>query len=318
MIVDAKCRSEHISRPLKIIGTCCGAPLSLEFRNGTARATTTFKQFIRELLPMTLSDQNVEHVYLDSEYTAQKVWLFIVDPQDGLGADLTMCIKQNKAVKKHIATFLETDFEWLFYDENHTYSNSTFSIPIQQTKKELFCVLKRHERTGRLRCFGSTLSGLNAREILSEYERRWIIENGIKDLVGNYFFDNIPGIDPHRINIHYFIVTLTRLLYQMFCNLYPATENYDKTQKGIGTIRPEFLVGANANTARVHNQLIVTWLDQYPKTQHEHISSLFNALNKIASEPLSFLGGLKLKFELVPPRDKNLRNQQRRIKLDLG
>jgi hypothetical protein len=57
-----------------------GAPLSLEFRNGTARATTTFKQFIRELLPMTLSDQNVEHVYLDSKYTAQKVWLFIVDP----------------------------------------------------------------------------------------------------------------------------------------------------------------------------------------------------------------------------------------------
>lgn len=297
-----------------------GAPLSLEFRNGTARATTTFKQFIRELLPMTLSEQNVEHVYLDSEYTAQKVWLFIVDPQDGLGADLTMCIKQNKAVKKHIATFLETDFEWLFYDENHTYSNSTFSIPIQQTKKEkeLFCVLKRHERTGRLRCFGSTLSGLNAREILSEYERRWIIENGIKDLVGNYFFDNIPGIDPHRINIHYFIVTLTRLLYQMFCNLYPAAENYDKTQKGIGTIRPEFLVGANATTARVHDQLIVTWLDQYPKTQHEHISSLFNALNEIASEPLSFLGGLNLKFELVPPRDKNLQNQQRRIKLDLG
>lgn len=295
-----------------------GAPLSLEFRNATARATTTFKQFIRELLPMTLSDQNVEHVYLDSEYTAQKVWLFIVDPQDGLGADLTMCIKQNKAVKKHIATFLETNPEWLFYDEDHTYSNSIFSIPIQQTKKELNCVLKRHERTGRLRCFGSTLSGLNAREILSEYERRWVIENGIKDLVGNYFFDNIPGIDPHRINIHYFIVTLTRLLYQMFCNLYPASENYDKSQKGIGTIRPEFLVGANANISRVHDQLIVTWLDHYPKTQHKPISSLFNALNEIASQPISFLGGLKLKFELVPPRDKNLRNQLRRIKLDLG
>jgi hypothetical protein len=126
------------------------------------------------------------------------------------------------------------------------------------------------------------------------------------------------GLNPHRINIHYFIVSLTRLLYQMFCNLYPAAENYDKTQKGIGTIRPEFLVGANANTARVHDQLIVTWLDQYPKTQHEHISSLFNALNEIASEPLSFLDDLKLKFELVPPRDKNLQNQQRRIKLDLG
>jgi len=229
-----------------------------------------------------------------------------------------MCIKQNKAVKKYIATFLETDFEWLFFDEDHTYSNSTFSIPIQQTKKELFCMLKRHERTGRLRCFGSTLYGLNAREILSEYERRWVIENGIKDLVGNYFFDNIPGIDPHRINIHYFIVTLTRLLYQMFCNLYPAAENPDKTQKGIGTIRPEFLIGANANIARVNDQLIVTWLDHYPEKQHEYISSLFNALNETANEPLAFLGGLKLKFELMPPRDKKLRNQQRRIKIDFG
>jgi hypothetical protein len=50
-----------------------GAPLSLEFRGGTARGTTTFKRFIRELLPETLADQSVEHIYLDSEYTGQKI-----------------------------------------------------------------------------------------------------------------------------------------------------------------------------------------------------------------------------------------------------
>jgi len=298
------------------VGT--GAPLSLEFRSGTARGTTTFKRFIRELLPETLADQNVEHIYLDSEYTGQKIWQFIVDSQDGLGADLTMCIKQNRAVKKHINSFLDTNFEWLFYDEGHSYSSSIFSIPIQKTSKELRCVLKRHEHTGRLRCFGSTLPDLDARGVLTEYERRWVIENGIKDLVGNYFFDNIPGIDPHRINIHYFIVTLARLLYQMFCSLYPASKNQDETQKWIGTIRHEFLVGSNATIARENEQLILTWQDPFTEKDHKNLSALFDSLNKTADKSLPFLGGLMLKFELMPPRSRNFRNLQRRVNLDFG
>lgn len=295
-----------------------GAPLTLEFRNGTARATTTFEKFIRELLPESLSDQNIEHVYLDSEYTAQKVWHFIVDRQDGLGADLTMCIKQNRAVKKHINAFLETSFDWIFFDEKHTYSNETFIIPVQQTNKEIHCVLKRHEKTGRLRCFGSTITGLDSRAILNEYKRRWVIENGIKDLVGNYFFDNVPGIDPHRINIHYFVVTLARLLYQMLCNLYPASENEDGSQKGIGTIRPEFIVGTNAKITRKHDKLIITWQDQYSEKNHANMTTLFDTLNETQSESISFLGGLKLQFKLVPPRDKKFRNQLQRKKLDFG
>lgn len=295
-----------------------GAPLSLEFRHGTARATTTFKRFVRELLPETLTCQNVEHVYLDSEYTAQKIWHFIVDPHEGIGADLTMCIKQNRAVKKQINAFLATDFDWLFFNELYTYSSQTFTIPIKKTNKELHCVLKRHEKTGRLRCFGSTIQNLDARKILKEYEHRWGIENGIKDLVGNYFFDNVPGIDPHRINLHYFVVTLARLVYQMFCNLYPASKNYDQTQKGIGTIRPEFLVGTNARIARNHDQLIITWQDYYPEKDHQCLTVLFDALNETMSEPISFLGGLKLKFELMPPRDKNFRNQQQRAKLEFS
>lgn len=295
-----------------------GAPLSLEFRRGSARATTTFTRFIRDLLPETLTHQSVEHVYLDSEYTAQKIWHFIVDPQFGLGADLTMCIKQNGAVKKHINAFLETGFEWLFYDEDHTYSSSTFTIPIQKTHKELRCVLKRHQRTGRLRCFGSTLSGLDARKILTEYERRWVIENGIKDLVGNYFLDNIPGIHPHRVNIHYLVVTLARLLYHMFCKLYPDSKNQDGTQKGIGTIRNEFLVGVNATIARKNGQLILTWQDPFPEKKRQCLLYLFEALNETADQSLPFLGGLSLKFQLAPPKNRLFRNQKQRINLDFG
>jgi hypothetical protein len=201
-----------------------GAPLTLEFRNGKARASTTVKRFIRELLLGSLGDQEIEHVYLDSEYTAAHVWQFIVDPEQGLGADLTMCIKQNKKVKKHIEAFLRTSPTWVYYDEDHTYSEQQFDIPIRGTNKSLHCVLKRKESDGRLRCFGSTLNGLDSGAILNEYKTRWIIENGIKDLIESYYFDHIPGIDPHRINIHYFVVTLARLLPRLRRGVQPRRD----------------------------------------------------------------------------------------------
>jgi hypothetical protein len=290
-----------------------GAPISLEFRNGRARASTTIKRFIRELLHQALGDQSVEHVYLDSEYTAEHVWKFVVDPQDGLGADLTMCIKQNKRVKKFINAFLETNPTWLFFDEDHTYTEQTFEIPIRQTEQVLLCVLKRKESNGRLRCFGSTLKRLNSKQILEEYKSRWIIENGIKDLVANYYFDNIPGIDPHRINIHYFIVTLARILYEMFCQDYKLAQNADKTKKTIGTLRPEFMTGTNATLSRLKDELTLMWKDNYPEKQHQALISLFNKLNEEMSQGLPFWGDFKLKFEIAPPKPVQLRNQLKRL-----
>lgn len=293
-----------------------GTPISLEFRNGRARATTTIKRFVRELFHDNIGQQAIEHVYLDSEYTAEHVWRFFVDPEEGLGANLTMCIKQNKRVKKHINTFLETKPVWLFFDEDHTYSENTFEIPIQNTQKVLHCVLKRHETTGKLRCFGSTLQGIDARGILDEYDNRWIIENGIKDLIGNYFFDTIPGIDPHRINIHYFVITLARLLFEMLSHDYEDARNLDKTKKSIGTLRPEFMIGTNATLSRVHNELVLKWVDPYPEKQHQFLNNLFDKLNNVGRDGLPFLGGLQLKFDLAPPRDKNFRNIFKRVDVE--
>ena len=289
-----------------------GVPITLEFRNGRARATSTIKRFIRELLLHALGDQAVEHVYLDSEYTSEAVWKFIVDAREGLGAELTMCIKQNKKVKAYIDSFLKTNPTWLFYDEDHTYTEQSFEIPIQQTDQILRCVVKRKESTGRLRCFGSTLEGLTSKGILEEYGYRWIIENGIKDLIANYFFDNIPGIDPHRINIHYFVVTLARILYEMLCRDYTEAWNSDKTKKTIGTLRPEFLTGSNAIISRVKNELVLKWQDSYPIKQHHALKALFDTLNEKASHGLTFLGGLRLRFEIAPPKSPELRNKLKR------
>jgi len=282
-----------------------GAPITIEFRNGKARATTTIERFVRELLLQAFGSLDVDHVYLDSEYTAQHVWKYIADPDQGLGADLTMCVKQNKKVKKFIDSFLENNPIWLFYDEDHTYSKGTFAIPIPQTEKIIHCVLKRQESNGRMRCFGSTMKGLDAKGILKEYTSRWKIENGIKDLVQNYFFDNIPGIDPHRINIHYFIVTLARILFEMLCRDYDDAKNPDLSQKTIGTLRPEFINGVNAVLTRVDDQLILSWKDAYPENKHRPIETLFAKLNQNSHVALPFLGGLKLRFEISPARTKN-------------
>ena len=294
-----------------------GLPISLEFRNGSARATTTIGRFIRELLTDTLGEHGIEHVYLDSEYTGQSVWQFVVDSQQGLGADLTMCIKQNPKVKQYIKTFLESKPTWLFYDEEHTYTEQTFTIPIRHTDKAFSCLLNRKESTGALRCFGSTVASLDSRAILSEYGSRWIIENGIKDLVVNYFFDNNPGIDPHRINVHYFVVTLARSLYEMLCRDYHEAQNPDGSKKTIGTLRSEFMMGANAVLHREKDQLVLTWKDPYPEQQHQSIKALLDKLNESSSRPLPFLGGLKIRFEIAPPRPKALRNQFERQSLEI-
>ena len=294
-----------------------GLPITLEFRNGSARATTTIRRFISELLADILDDSNIEHVYLDSEYTSGSVWKLVVDSEQGLGADLTMCIKQNKRVKQYIKAFLQTNPTWLYYDEDHTYTEQTFAIPIPKTDKVLRCVLKRKEATAALRCFGSTVTGLDSREILSEYGSRWIIENGIKDLVTNYFFDNNPGIDPHRINIHYFVVTLARTLYQMLCRDYPEAQNPDGSKKTIGTLRSEFMMGANALLRCEKDQLVLTWTDLYPEQQHKTIKELLDKLNERKSRPLPFLGGLKIRFEIAAPRPEALRNQFKKQFLEI-
>jgi hypothetical protein len=289
-----------------------GTPITIEFRNGKARATTTVKRFILELLQQSIGKQGVEHVYFDSEYTAEHVWQFIVDPETGLGADLTMCIKQNRKVKKYIKSFMDTNPAWLFFDEDHTYSEQTFEIPIQETGKSLRCVIKRNEKNGRLRCFGSTLIGLNSKGILTEYRTRWKIENGIKDLIENYFFDHIPGIDPHRINIHYFMVTLARILFEMFSLDYQESKNHDDTKKTLDTLRPEFLVGSNATLSQSGKELVLKWKDYYTEKQHQVLKNLFTKLNDEADQELPFLGGLKLRFEVVPPRPEEMRNQLKR------
>ena len=117
---------------------------------------------------------------------------------------------------------------------------------------------------------------------------------------------------------HYFVVTIARLLFNLFCELYPDSRNSDNSQKGIGTIRPEFLIGTNTTLKRKGNQLILTWQDAYPEKEHEKLTSFFKALNETSSESLPFLGGLQLKFQISAPREQEFCNQKKRIMVEFS
>ena len=93
---------------------------------------------------------------------------------------------------------------------------------------------------------------------------------------------------------------------------YAEAWNPDKTRKTIGTLRPEFLTGCNAILSRVKDELVLKRQDSYPIKQHHAFKALFDTLNEGASHGLKCLGGLKLRFEIAPPKSPELRNKLKR------
>jgi hypothetical protein len=98
----------------------------------------------------------------------------------------------------------------------------------------------------------------------------------------------------------------------MFCHDYEDARNPDGTKKTIDTLRPEFITGSNASLSRMKNKLIFTWNDPYPDKQHEVLQNLLDKLNEESQKPIPFLGGLKLRFEITPPRSEKLHNMFKR------
>ncbi len=90
---------------------------------------------------------------------------------------------------------------------------------------------------------------------------------------------------------------------------YGDSMNSNETKKTLGTLRPEFITGSTARLFRNGTQLVLRWEDPYPEKQHQSLSALFEKLNSYESEGIPFLGGIRLRFEMGPPRNKEFRNQ---------
>ncbi len=307
-----------------------GNVLVVEFRKGSARGTTTVKRFVKDFI-LTPFKGLFNKVYVDSEYTGKDVWNFVLDSKAGMGAEITACIKQNPFVKKQRDKFLlensnDEDF-WIFYDDDHVYSSKTFTLSWdfkrgkndEQKRYSLYCVVKKNIKNGRLRCFGTSEKDQKSHQILKDYSNRWTIEIGIKDLIYGYYLSNCPGKRPHSVNVHFFIVTVCRHLYQMIKrDLGDYIKNKDQTVKTLKTMRETLFRQGSAKVLFKQNTFVINFLNSYSPKQTGQLNEFYDKIHKRTSEGLGILGGAKLKFVLKSPKGKEHQNIMKKVPLIVG
>jgi len=299
----------------------------MEFRKGSARGTTTVKRFIKDFILAGYKDF-CEEIYIDSEYTGTGVWNFLLDKENGMGAQITACLKQNAFVKKHRNNFLleninEENF-WVYYDDDHVYSSKTFILSWENKHMEnhekksykLYCVVKKNIKNGTLRCFGTSKEGLTSYEILKDYSHRWIIENGIKDLILSYFLDNCPGTDPHQVNVHFFMVSICRHLYWMIQrDLVNYAKNHDGSFKSLATMRDVLFRQGSAKLYLKQETFEIKYLNNNTQKMTVQLNKLYQKIHEKTSNGLKILGGLKIKYLLNPPTGEEHRNCMKKVPL---
>jgi len=304
-----------------------GCLIIAEFRKASARGPSTFRGFVEDFM-LPLFKGLFQEVYVDSEYTGKNVWNFIFDSDIGMNAQLTACIKQNAFVKRFRDNFLlehkENDNFWCYWDDGHVYSSEVFQLqweylsPKNKEKKifTLNCVVKKNIKTGKLRCFGSSKLNLSSKEILNDYSCRWIIENGIKDLINSYFLDKCPGTTPHHVNVHFLLVSICKYLYRMVQNDADRFMiNKDGSVKSLQTMR-EYLFKQGCSKVSLSDGTIhVHFQNSFSPELTEHLAKFYKKIYQRIENGLGILGGLKLEFHLRPPYGDEHKNAFKKIPL---
>lgn len=296
-----------------------------EFRKSSARGTTTVKRFINELL-LPFFKKDFEQIYLDSEYTGRDVWNYILDDDLGIGADITACLKQNAFIRKHRDEFLlsnnSNDNFWKYYDDAHVYSAETFCItwkyqtPYASKDFSLNVVVKKNINTGKYRCFGSSKIN-DAKQILLDYSNRWMIENGIKDLINSFFFNKIPGTKPNLVNVHFLIVSVCKHIYRMIQRDMPElVNNADGSMKTLQTLRSNLINQGGANLFLNKNTLEVSYQNPFSPKLTNALKKFYDKVTKNGNKEIKIMGGLKVKFLLKTPYGEEVKNNFKSVKFD--
>jgi hypothetical protein len=144
-------------------------------------------------------------------------------------------------------------------------------------------ILRDREKKENIRCFGTTDVQLSLEDILRKYRFRWIIENGIKDLVASYYLDEIFGLDPEKVEFEFYCVMVARLSYEYFLKelggKYYNSVNGNKIT--LCKMRNLLIEKRNCTIELDHTgNLILTLLDWQKKgTIEDHVSKMLLSLS---------------------------------------
>jgi len=188
--------------------------LSMSYYHGGVRAPGILEQYCEQHIFPLFDPRAIRELYMDSEYTKEATLQYFKQVRCPNG-DVYLCLKKNKQIKKFIAPALEDKKGW----EKHEQADEIKAIDVilPKTKLPLKIVILRDLETRKdIRCFGSTNTALSSEDLLKKYSYRWLIENGLKDLVYSYFLDEMYGNDPEKIEFEFYCVMVARLTYEYF------------------------------------------------------------------------------------------------------
>ena len=145
-------------------------------------------------------------------------------------------------------------------------------------------ILRDREKKENIRCFGTTDLQLSPKDILRKYRFRWIIENGIKDLVASYYLDEIFGLDPEKVEFEFYCVMVARLAYEYFLKELGGKyyNGVDGNKITLQKMRNLLFEKRNCTIEQDHSgNLILTLLDWQNKGSVEnHVSKMLLTLKE--------------------------------------
>jgi transposase len=206
--------------------------VTIAYYQGGVRSTKIIRQFCEQNIYPILDPLAIEEIYMDCEYTKEGDFHYFKETSFKNG-ELYVCLKQNPQIKKLIAPALQEKENWLILPNDNEDEYKTLKIILPKTKLPLMVVILRERKSKKnLRCFATTDTELGAQELLKKYRYRWIIENGLKDLVASYYIDEVYGKDPEKIEFEFYCVMVARIAYEYFlkelADRYQAKEDGNK------------------------------------------------------------------------------------------
>ena len=274
--------------------------LSMSYFHGGVRGPSILEQYCEQHVFPIFDPGAIKEIYIDSEYTKESSLHYFKQIRC-LNGDVYLCLKKNKQIKKFIAPALANDDGWENWDKED--ESNTIDVILPKTQLPLKIVILRDLKTRKnIRCFGSTNMQLTSGDLLKTYRYRWLIENGLKDLVYSYFLDEMYGCDPQKIEFEFYCVMVARLTYEYFLKElggeYYQHEDGNKTT--LQNMRNLFFEKRNFALEQDSNDnFVLTLLDNNGNNLEHRVAGMLDERMKQGRNKVLWWGnrGLVLRFE---------------------
>jgi len=257
--------------------------INMAYFQGGTRAPRIIQQFCEQNIFSILNPLAIEELYMDSEYTKEGDFHYFKEISCK-NSEIYVCLKKNKQILNLIQPALDDHEGWEPYNHEDEFKSIHVTLPKTGLAMKIVILRDRENKEENIRCFGTTNTQLSSQDILRKYRFRWIIENGIKDLVAGYFLDEIFGLDPEKVEFEFYCVMVARLAYEYFLKELGGTyyNKVDGNKRTLQKMRNLLFEKRNCTIEQDHSgNFILTILDwQKQGTVEDHVSKMLLSLRQ--------------------------------------